>query len=84
MPLVVCRLPEFHEVVDYHQKMFIQYLKNIIPTKVKKYFITSHDLENNVEKYLKEETSVNGLKEYLFRNMSKNKLMEKLGNYISK
>lgn len=82
MPLIIPRLAKYKEHVDDHQLFFVRYLKNIVPQRLKRFFVTEEKIDVVIGNYLKESGKVNKLSDLLFLD-KKGYLANKLSSYIS-
>ena len=84
VPLVIPRLAKFGEHVDDHQLYFSKFLKNQLPSNLKKYFVTEENSNKVIENYLNEKNIENDLKKYLFKHHYKSKVISEITNFIEK
>lgn len=80
-PLIVPRRKEHNEHVDNHQFYFIKFLKEKLPTQLKKYFVDS-EVDLFLRDYLRERPKKNTLGQYLFLDSSKKQITKKLEKFI--
>lgn len=81
-PLFVPRSPKFNEHVDNHQLYFINFLRRQLPKKVQRYFVSDSQIKPHIESYLKESPRKNTSSEYGFPKLNKNKVIDRVGQFI--
>ncbi len=84
LPFVVARIKKFNEHVSDHQEKYLEFIKNKIPTSIHKYISDSDKTNKGVFDYLQIKPKANTLKEYLYKNTQKNKIIVGLTEYLDK
>jgi len=82
MSFVVPRLEKYHEQVDDHQKYFLEFVRDKLPQKYHQFFFIEGNLVDAISNYLSEKSKENVLNTYLFQTKNKEKLTEKLSEWI--